>query len=118
MLTRADPNRQPAGTQIAEALDTSIDTVARTRQRLLEGGVDAPLTRKHSPRSARKRVFDGVAEAKLIALACSEPPKGRRRGTAELWETALVELNIDARASDNPSGRTPKKTRSSHIFRS
>jgi hypothetical protein len=35
------------------------------------------LTRKHSPNSARKRVFDGAAEAKLIALACSEPPKGQ-----------------------------------------
>ncbi len=60
--------------QIAEALDTSIDTIARTRQQLVEGGIDAALTRKHFPNSARKRVFDGAAEAKLIALACSPPP--------------------------------------------
>ena len=53
--------------QIAEALDTSIDTVARTRQHLVEEGLDAALTRKHSPNSARKRIFDGAAEAKLIA---------------------------------------------------
>ena len=32
--------------QIAEALDTSIDTIARTRQRLVEGGIDTALTRQ------------------------------------------------------------------------
>jgi hypothetical protein len=36
--------------QIAEALDTSIDTVARTRQLPVEGGIDAALTRKQSAR--------------------------------------------------------------------
>ena len=95
--------------QIAAALDTSVDTVARTRQRLVEEGVEAALTRKHSPASARKRIFDGAAEAKLIALACSEPPKGRARWTLKLLETAVVELNIVDRASDNTIGRTLKK---------
>jgi hypothetical protein len=54
------------------------------------------LTRKHSPNSARKRIFDGAAEAKLIALACSPPPKGRARWTLTLLETAVVELHIVA----------------------
>ena len=101
--------------QIAAALDTSLDTVARTRQQRVEGGIDAALTRKHSPNSARKRIFDGAAEAKLIALACSAPPKGRRRWTLALLEAAVVELNIVDRASDNTIGRTLKKTRSSLI---
>jgi transposase len=104
--------------QIAEALDTSIDTVARCRQQLVEGGVDAALTRKHSPNSARKPIFDGAAEAKLIALACSNPPKGRSRWTLKLLETAVVELNIVDRASDNTIGRMLKKTRSSPTSRS
>jgi hypothetical protein len=95
--------------QIAEALDTSIDTIARTRQQLVEGGIDAALTRKHSPNSARRRIFDGAAEAKLIALACSPPPKGRKRWTLTLLETTVVELNIVDRASDNTIGRTLKK---------
>ena len=101
--------------QIAAALDTSIDTVARTRQRLVEDGLDAALTRRHSPASARQRIFDGAAEAKLIALACSEPPKGRARWTLKLLEAAVVELNIVKRASDNTIGRTLKKTLSSRI---
>ena len=104
--------------QIAEALDTSPDTVARTRQHLVEGGIDAALTRRHSPNSARKRIFDGAAEAKLIALACSAPPKGRKRWTLTLLESAVVELNIVDRASDNTISRTLKKTRSSRISRS
>ena len=104
--------------RIADALDTSIDTIARTRQQLVEDGLDAALTRKHSPNSARKRVFDGAAEAKLIAVACSEPPKGRSRWTLKLLESAVVELNIVERASDNTIGRTLKKTRSSRTSRS
>ena len=101
--------------QIATALDTSTDTVARTRQRLVEEGFEAALTRKHSPASARPRIFDGAAEAKLIALACSKPPKGRARWTLQLLEEKVVELNIVERASDNTIGRTLKKTRSNLI---
>jgi poly-gamma-glutamate capsule biosynthesis protein CapA/YwtB (metallophosphatase superfamily) len=104
--------------QIAAALDTSIDTVARTRQQLVEEGFDSVLVRKHSPASARPRIFDGAGEAKLIALACSAPPKGRKRWTLQLLEEAVVELNIVDRASDNTIGRTLKKTRSSPTCKS
>jgi hypothetical protein len=54
-------------------------------------------------------VFDGAAEAKLIALACSEPPKGRSRWTLALLEDKVVELKIVERASDNTIGRVLKK---------
>ena len=112
ILLKADASDSGAGwndSQIAAALDTSIDTVGRTRRTLVEEGVDAALTRRHSPASARKRIFDGAAEARLIALACSPPPKGRARWTLELLESAVVELNIVDRASDNTIGRTLKK---------
>ena len=100
---------------IAAALQTSVDTVARTRQRLVEEGLEAALIRKHSPNSARRRIFDGAAEARLIALACSKPPAGRARWTLQLLEEAVVELKIVERASDNTIGRTLKKTLSSRI---
>ena len=121
ILLKADASADGEGWsdgRIAEALDTSIDTIARTRQQLVEGGLDAALTRQHSPNSARKPIFDGAAEAKLIALACSPPPKGRKRWTLALLEDAVVELNIVDRASDNTIGRTLKKTRSSLTSRS
>jgi len=49
----------------------------------------------------------------LIALACSSPPKGRKRWTLQLLEEQVVELKIVDRASDNTIGRTLKKTSSS-----
>jgi len=113
ILLKADASEAGEGwsdSQIAAALDTSVDTVARTRQQLVEEGFESVLIRKHSPNSARKRIFDGAAEAKLIALACSEPPKGRKRWTLQLLEEQVVELNIVDRASDNTIGRTLKKT--------
>jgi transposase len=118
ILLKADASDAGEGwsdQQIAAALETSVDTVARTRQRLVEEGVEAALTRKHSPNSARKRIFDGAAEGRLITLACSEPPPGRARWTLQLLEEKVVELNIVERASDNTIGRTLKKTFSNRI---
>ena len=104
--------------RIAVALDTGDATVERTRKLLVEEGLEAVLSRKYNPRSARPRIFDGAAEAKLIALACSAPPKARKRWTLALLETAVVDLNIVDRASDNTIGRTLKKTRLNIIYRS
>jgi transposase len=115
ILLKADAGNAGEGwsdSEIAKALDTSLATIARTRQQLVEEGFDAVLTRKHSPNSARKRIFDGAAEARLIALTRSEPPKGRARWTLSLLEDKVVELNIVAKASDNTIGRTLKKTAS------
>ena len=67
----------------------------------MEEGFEAALTRKHRATSARARIFDGEKEAKLIALACSAPPRGRAKWTLRLLEDKVVELNIVERASDN-----------------
>jgi Homeodomain-like domain len=112
ILLKADASEGGEGwsdSKIAAALDTSVNTVARTRQQLVEEGFESVLTRKHSPASARPRIFDGATEAKLIALACSDPPEGGARRTLKLLESAVVELNIVDRASDNTIGRTLKK---------
>ena len=118
ILLKADASDNGEGwsdSEIAAALETSTDTVARTRQRLVEEGLEEALTRKHSPNSARKRIFDGAAEARLIALACSKAPAGRARWTLELLEEKVVELKIVERASDNTIGRVLKKTFSNRI---
>ena len=52
ILLKADASEAGEGwsdSQIAAALDTSVDTVARTRQQLVEEGFEAALLRKHSP---------------------------------------------------------------------
>jgi hypothetical protein len=118
ILLKADVSEAGEGWsagRIVKALDTSLSTVFRTRRQLVEEGFEAVLTRKHSPNSARQRIFDGAAEAKLIALACSPPPRGRARWTLVLLEDKVVELNIVDRASDNTIGRTLKKTFSNRI---
>jgi hypothetical protein len=118
ILLKADAGEGSEGwsdSRIAAALDTGLGTVARVRLQLVEEGLGSVLTPKRSPASAKKRIFDGAAEAKLIALACSQPPKGRARWTLSLLEDKVVELNIVAQASDNTIGRTLKKIRSNRI---
>ena len=97
---------------ISVALDTSINNIGRLRRRLVEEGLEAALKRKHNPNSARKRIFDGAAEARLIALTCSPAPEGFARWSLRLLEEKVVELNIVEQVSDNTIGRTLKKTRS------
>lgn len=118
ILLKADVSAAGEGwsdSKIAAALDTSVATIERTRRQLVEEGFEAVLTRKYNPRSARPRIFDGAAEAKLIALACGPTPEGYARWTLSLLEEKVVELNIVERASDNTIGRTLKKTFSNRI---
>jgi transcriptional regulator len=101
--------------RIAEALDTSVANVERTRRQLVEEGFEAVLTRKYNSNSARPKIFDGAAEAKLIALACGPAPTGHAKWSLRLLEQKIVELQIVEGASDNTIGRTLKKTFSSRI---
>jgi hypothetical protein len=117
ILLKADVSEAGEGWsdgKIAEALAN----VERTRRQLVEEGFEAVLTRKYNPNSAPPRIFDGVAEAKLIALACGPAPAGYARWTLSLLEEKVVELNIVEKASDNTIGRTLKKTFSSRISNS
>ena len=119
ILLKADVSDADEGwsdSKIAMALDTSVANVERTRRQLVEEGLEAVLTRKYNPRCAPRRIFDGVAEAKLIALACGPAPEGYARWTLSLLEQKVVELNIVEKASDNTIGRTLKKTFSSRIL--
>lgn len=121
ILLKADVSEAGDGwsdSKIAEALDTSIATIERTRRQLVEEGFEAVLRRKYNPNSARPRIFDGAAEAKLIALACGPAPAGYARWTLSLLEDKVVELKIVEKASDNTIGRTLKKTFSNRISNS
>jgi len=97
------------------ALDTSVSMLYRVRKQLVEEGFEAVLSRKQRATPAVARIFDGEKEAKLIALACSKPPKGRARWTLRLLENKVVELGIVDRASDSTIQRTLKKTVSNRI---
>src|SRR4030081_484128 len=118
ILLKADVSEAGEGwsdSRIVEALDASPSMVYRVRQQLVEEGFGAVLSRKQRATPAVPCIFDGEKEAKLIALACSKPPKGRARWTLRLLENKVVELHIVDRASDSTIGRTLKKTLSSPI---
>ena len=118
ILLKADVSDVGEGfsdSRIVEALETSPSMVYRVRKQLVEGGFEAVLSRKQRAMPAVARIFDGETEAKLIALACSQPPAGRARWTLRLLEEKVVELDIVDRASDSTIGRALKKTFSSRI---
>jgi transposase len=99
--------------RIADALEVNVTTVERLRERFVEQGLDAALDRKRQERPSRERTLDGNAEARLIALACSEPPQGRVRWTLRLLADKLVELEIVDAVSTETVRRVLKKTNSS-----
>jgi transposase len=99
--------------RIAEAVEVSVATVERARQRFVEQGLEAALVRKRQDRPSRQPVLDGAAEARLVALACSEPPAGRKEWTMQLLADKLVELRIVGAVCDETVRRRLKKTRSS-----
>lgn len=118
ILLKADVSEAGEGwsdSRIVKALETSVSMVYRVRKQLVEEGPEAVLSRKQRATPGVARIFDGEKEAKLIALACSKPPKGRARWTLRLLESKVVEFGIVDRASDSTIGRTLKKTLSSPI---
>ena len=107
-LLKADAGWKDA--EIAEALDMSLPTVQRIRQRFVEEGLAVALgARSHKPRPYLRRL-DGEQEAQLIALACSKAPEGRTRWTLRLLADKLVELEVVERVSYQTVRRLLKKT--------
>ena len=64
--------------------------VYRVRKQLLEEGLEAVFSRKPLAAPAVPIIFDGEKEAKLIALARSEPPKRLARYTLPLLENKVL----------------------------
>ena len=120
ILLKADQaDGGPAWTdeRIAEAVEVSTATVERVRQRFVEDGVEAALTRKKQDKPSRERVLDGAAEARLITLACSPPPDERARWTLRMLADKLIELEVVEAVCAETVRRTLKKTSSSRTRR-
>ena len=93
---------------IAAVLGIAVTTVERIRRRFVEGGVEFALEEK--PRAGGKTKLDGEGEALLVALACSDPPKGRSTWTMQLLADRLVELGGVDSLSDETVRQRLKKT--------
>jgi transposase len=94
---------------VAEALDVGHRTVERMRQRVCEDGPLAALLSRPSSR-IYDRLLDGKAEAKLIALTCSEAPEGYGRWTLKLLAERMVTLEYVPHLSYEAVRQTLKKT--------
>lgn len=104
--------------ETADAFGCHLNTVANIRQRLVEHGLEAALNRKRQANPSRERIFDGKAEARLIATACSEPPEGRSEWTMQLLADRMVELKVVESVSRKTVERTLKKTNSNRTDKS
>ena len=113
ILLKADQSTEGPGwvdEKVADAVEVSQPTVARVRKQYFEEGLEAALNRR-APNREYYRKLDGEQEARLVTLACSEPPEGQARWSLRLLADKLVELEIvKEEVSYQTIGRILKKT--------
>ena len=115
ILLMSDESRVDGGmtdADISSALGVGLSMVERVRRRCVEDGIESALNRKKQLRRRQKRL-DGEGEARLIAIACGEPPDGRVSWTLKLLAERLVECEIVETISTETVRRVLKKTNSS-----
>lgn len=108
ILLKADRRCGWKDERIAEAFGVSVRTVERIRERFVEQGLEATIDPPRQSRPPQK--IDGDVEARLVTLACSEPPDGRQRWTLRLLAGRLVELDVVESISHEAVRQTLKKT--------
>ena len=116
ILLKADQGSEDPGwvdEQVADAVEVSQPTVSRVRKQYFEEGLEAAINRR-PPNREYHRKLDGHQEARLVALACSEPPQGQARWSLRLLADKMVELDVVEEISYQTVRRTLKKTPSSH----
>ena len=95
MLDRTGKTDHVRYKRTAEYAQISVQSVYNMRDEFLSNhDIESYLTRKkrETPPTAPK--LDGETEAKIIALACSEPPKGYSRWTVRLLSERIVQLHF------------------------
>ena len=95
---------------VAAALGITVRTIEHLKKRFVEDGLEVALERKIREKPPREIIFDGAFEARLVALACSEAPAGRRRWTVRLLADKAVELKFAESVSHMTVQRVLKKT--------
>jgi transposase len=95
---------------VATALGVTSRAIEHLKKRFVEDGIEAALDRKPRVKPPREVIFDGAFEARLITLACSDAPEGRRRWTVRLLADKAVELKFAGSVSHMTVQRVLKKT--------
>ena len=96
--------------RIAERVGLSRQAIYDIRDDFLASeSIESFLSRKKRERPPVEPKITGEVEARLIALACSEPPKGCARWTLHLLAEKSVELNLVDSLSHMSAQRILKK---------
>lgn len=95
--------------EIAAILPVSLRKIDRVRRRFVEQGLEVALEKQPAQREYRRKA-DGDFEARLVALSCSEPPKGHVRWSLRLLADKMVELEYVDTVSYETVRRFLKKT--------
>lgn len=103
-------NGKIADAEVAKRFLCNAKTVYNIRERFVVRGLEAALERKKRETPPTPPIFDGRAQARLIALACSTPPEGRAAWTMQLLADKCVELQIVEKTSDETVRNVLKKT--------
>lgn len=115
ILLKADTNQEGGGwtdEAISQALDISVATIERVRQRFVETNLETALSRQVQQQRKPRRL-DGEQEAHLIAMTCGEAPEGRARWSLRLLADRMVELEYVESVCHETVRQTLKKTISS-----
>ncbi len=113
VLLAVDESEQGPGCkdeEVSRTLGVTVRSIEMLRRRFVEEGLEACLVHKKRGMPSVNRKFDGEKEAKLIALACGPPPKGRARWTLELLADQVVQLGIVESCGAETIRQTLKKT--------
>lgn len=95
MLDRTGKTDHVRYKRTAEYAQISVQAVYNMRDEFLSNhDVESYLTRKKREKPPIAPKIDGETEAKIIALACSEPPKGCSRWTVRLLSERIVQLRL------------------------
>ncbi len=101
-------HRQRAPADISAVLGVGIATVFNIKRRYLAEGLTSALQER--PRSGQPCRIDGVARAKITALACSAAPVGHARWSLRLLADKSIELGFCEAISHSTVGEVLKKT--------
>ena len=101
--------------RVAEAFSCVVKTVFNVRQRFVEQGIEAALERKKRETPPNEPILDGEKEARLLQIACSEPPAGYAKWSLRLLAKELVALDIVETISPPTVMRALKKMNSNPI---
>lgn len=95
MLDRTGKSDHVRYKRTAEYAQISVQAVYNMRDEFLANhDIESYLTRKKRETPPRAPKLDGEAEAKIIALACSEAPKGYSKWTVRLLTSKAIELHF------------------------